>query len=144
MGASNHTLEKIKTKINLEYPNINIETFSPPFKQQFSAEDNAEMFAKVNDFKPDVLFVGMTSPKQEKWDKANQYQLDAQLICSIGAVFDFYAGTVERPSKTWINLGIEWLGRLVKEPKRMWKRYLYFGPIFIIDVLKQKITNNNR
>jgi N-acetylglucosaminyldiphosphoundecaprenol N-acetyl-beta-D-mannosaminyltransferase len=144
LGASNHTLEKIKTKINLEYPNINIETFSPPFKQQFSAEDNAEMIAKVNDFKPDVLFVGMTAPKQEKWATANQYQLDAQLICSIGAVFDFYAGTVERPSKTWINLGIEWLGRLVKEPKRMWKRYLYFGPIFIIDVLKQKITNNNR
>jgi N-acetylglucosaminyldiphosphoundecaprenol N-acetyl-beta-D-mannosaminyltransferase len=61
------------------------------------------------------------------------------LICSIGAVFDFYAGTVQRPSEIWINLGLEWLGRLVKEPKRMWKRYLYYGPVFLAAILIQKI-----
>jgi N-acetylglucosaminyldiphosphoundecaprenol N-acetyl-beta-D-mannosaminyltransferase len=141
LGASNHTLEKIKSKIALEYPNIKVETFSPPFKPQFSDAENAEMIEKVNTFKPDVLFVGMTAPKQEKWVTANHKKLDAQLICSIGAVFDFYAGTVERPSSIWINLGLEWLGRLVKEPKRMWKRYLYYGPVFFAHILKQR--NNN-
>lgn len=144
LGASNQTLEKIKAKIALEYPNIKVETFSPPFKPQFSDTENAELINKVNTSKPDVLFVGMTAPKQEKWATANQKKLDVQLICSIGAVFDFYAGTVERPSSIWINLGLEWLGRLIKEPKRMWKRYLYYGPVFIIDVFKQKINKNNR
>jgi N-acetylglucosaminyldiphosphoundecaprenol N-acetyl-beta-D-mannosaminyltransferase len=139
LGASDNTLEKIKAKITLEYPNVKVETFSPPFKPQFSGAENAEMINKVNTFKPDVLFIGMTAPKQEKWATAHRDQLDAQLICSIGAVFDFYAGTVERPSEIWINLGLEWLGRLVKEPKRMWKRYLYYGPVFLAAILRQKI-----
>ena len=139
LGASINTLEKIKTRIALEYPNIKVDTFSPPFKPHFSNEENVDMIEKVNSFKPDVLFVGMTAPKQEKWATSNQIKLDAQLICSIGAVFDFYAGTVERPSKIWINLGLEWLGRLLKEPKRMWKRYLYYGPVFLIDVLKYNL-----
>jgi N-acetylglucosaminyldiphosphoundecaprenol N-acetyl-beta-D-mannosaminyltransferase len=139
LGASDNTLEKIKAKITLEYPNVKVETFSPPFKPQFSGAENAEMINKVNTFKPDVLFIGMTAPKQEKWATANRDQLDAQLICSIGAVFDFYAGTVQRPSEIWINLGLEWLGRLVKEPKRMWKRYLYYGPVFLAAILIQKI-----
>jgi N-acetylglucosaminyldiphosphoundecaprenol N-acetyl-beta-D-mannosaminyltransferase len=139
LGASDNTLEKIKAKITLEYPNVKVETFSPPFKPQFRGAENAEMINKVNTFKPDVLFIGMTAPKQEKWATANRDQLDAQLICSIGAVFDFYAGTVQRPSEIWINLGLEWLGRLVKEPKRMWKRYLYYGPVFLAAILIQKI-----
>ncbi|MGS0525319.1 WecB/TagA/CpsF family glycosyltransferase [Zobellia nedashkovskayae] len=56
----------------------------------------------------------------------------------MGAVFDFYSGTVERPNKIWINLGLEWLGRLLKEPKRMWKRYLYYGVIFGKYLVKEK------
>ncbi len=138
LGSSEATLEKIKARVNKEYPNIRIETFSPPYKPVFSADDNAEMLSQVNNFKPDVLFVGMTAPKQEKWAYANKTQIDAQLICSIGAVFDFYAGTVQRPSDVWIDLSLEWLGRLVKEPKRMWKRYLYYGPVFFYYLVNQK------
>jgi N-acetylglucosaminyldiphosphoundecaprenol N-acetyl-beta-D-mannosaminyltransferase len=89
--------------------------------------------------KPDVLFIGMTAPKQEKWAHAYKAVLDAKVICSIGAVFDFYAGTIERPNKIWINLGLEWLGRLVKEPKRMWRRYLYYGPVFGFYLVREKI-----
>jgi N-acetylglucosaminyldiphosphoundecaprenol N-acetyl-beta-D-mannosaminyltransferase len=94
------------------------------------------MIAAVNEVKPDVLFVGMTAPKQEKWGHANKKKLDAKTICAIGAVFDFYAGTVERPSQFWINLQLEWFIRLVKEPKRMWRRYLYYGPFFLYLLLK--------
>ncbi len=138
LGSSENTLSKISERLSLEYPNISFSTYSPPFKQTFSKEDNEGMIEAVNAFNPDVLFVGMTAPKQEKWSCAHKETLNAHIICSIGAVFDFYAGTVNRPSKIWINLGLEWLGRLLKEPKRMWKRYIYYGFIFLKHVVIKK------
>ena len=83
----------------------------------------------------------MTAPKQEKWAFNYKDKLDAQLICSIGAVFDFYAGTVKRPNKIWIKLGLEWFNRLIKEPKRIWRRYLYFGPVFCFHMIEKKKLN---
>jgi N-acetylglucosaminyldiphosphoundecaprenol N-acetyl-beta-D-mannosaminyltransferase len=100
------------------------------------------MVAAVNTVKPDVLFVGMTAPKQEKWSKENANQLDTKTICAIGAVFDFYAGTVKRPSQFWIKLQLEWFIRLIKEPKRMWRRYLYYGPFFVYLLLKVLLKKN--
>ncbi|WP_237144879.1 WecB/TagA/CpsF family glycosyltransferase [Pontibacter pamirensis] len=138
LGSSENTLHKIQQRLAVDYPNIKVETHSPPYKAFFTDEDNDKMLAAVNAFKPDVLFVGMTAPKQEKWAHAHKNQLDAKIICSIGAVFDFYAGTVERPNQFWIGLGLEWLGRLVKEPRRMWKRYLYYGPVFAGSLFKAK------
>ena len=136
LGSSQITLEKIKERLAIEYPNIKVSVYSPPYKSEFSEEDNNMMVAAVNTVKPDVLFVGMTAPKQEKWSKDNAHQLDTKTICAIGAVFDFYAGTVKRPSQFWIDLKLEWFIRLVKEPKRMWRRYLYYGPFFLYLLLK--------
>ncbi len=130
LGSSEETLSKIKKRLSKEYPNISVASYSPPYKAKFTVEDTNEMIAAVNAFQPNVLFVGMTAPKQEKWAHANKNKLDSNLICSIGAVFDFYAGTINRPHKIWISLGLEWLGRLIKEPKRMWRRYIYYGAIF--------------
>ena len=140
LGSSEKTLLKITTRLSNEFPNIKVGTFSPPYKSEFSDADNQQMIAAVNAFQSDVLFVGMTAPKQEKWSFEYKEQLDAKIICSIGAVFDFYAGTVERPSPFWIKLQLEWFIRLVKEPKRMWKRYLYYGPIFIQLIIKEKFN----
>lgn len=141
LGASVETLDKIERRIQAEYPNIKVGSYSPPFKKIFSTADNETMLTKVNLFKPDVLFVGMTAPKQEKWAYLYKNELDSKIICSIGAVFDFYAGTVKRPNKIWISLGLEWLGRLLKEPKRMWKRYIYYGAVFGFYLLKEKINS---
>ena len=138
LGSSSITLKKITDKLAVQFPNIEVGSFSPPFKSEFNVAENAEMIDKVNDFNPDVLFVGMTAPKQEKWAYVHQSKLNVKIICTIGAVFDFYAGNINRPSPIWINLGLEWFVRLVKEPKRMWKRYLYFGPIFIYLICKEK------
>jgi N-acetylglucosaminyldiphosphoundecaprenol N-acetyl-beta-D-mannosaminyltransferase len=139
LGSSENTLLKIKERVLIDFPNIKVGTFSPPFKAEFSQTDNEKMVETVNAFQPDVLFVGMTAPKQEKWAYEHKEQLDTKIICTIGAVFDFYAGTVKRPSQFWINLKLEWFIRLVKEPKRMWKRYLYYGPVFIKHILALRI-----
>ncbi|WP_339714825.1 WecB/TagA/CpsF family glycosyltransferase [uncultured Kriegella sp.] len=119
MGSSNDVLEKIKHRAAREYPNVVLKTYSPPYKKVFTPEDNTAIINAINAFAPDVVFVGMTAPKQEKWVYQNEQFLDKGIICSIGAVFDFYAGTVQRPNKVWQNLGLEWLGRLLKEPRRM-------------------------
>ena len=139
LGASENTLSKIQERLAIEYPNINLKTYSPPYKKEFSEADNSKMISEVNNFSPDVLFVGMTAPKQEKWAYKNRKKLNTKTICAIGAVFDFYAGTVKRPSNFWIKLKLEWFIRLVKEPKRMWKRYVYYGPFFVFLILKLAI-----
>ncbi|WP_405399574.1 WecB/TagA/CpsF family glycosyltransferase [Maribacter sp. Asnod2-G09] len=141
LGASNETLLKIGERLKKEYPNVSFASYSPPYKPTFTDEDTAAMIEAVNSFKPDVLFVGMTAPKQEKWSHVNKENLDAKIICSIGAVFDFYAGTVKRPNKIWRSLGLEWFGRLLKEPKRMFRRYVYYGVIFGKHLLKAKFRN---
>jgi N-acetylglucosaminyldiphosphoundecaprenol N-acetyl-beta-D-mannosaminyltransferase len=139
LGSSEDTLKKIVLRLSMDFPNVTVGTFSPPYKPEFSDVENKEMLKAVNAFKPDVLFVGMTAPKQEKWSYQHKAKLDAKIICSIGAVFDFYAGTVDRPNPFWISLGLEWFIRLLKEPKRMWKRYLYYGPVFITMMVAAKI-----
>jgi N-acetylglucosaminyldiphosphoundecaprenol N-acetyl-beta-D-mannosaminyltransferase len=141
LGSSEPTLQGIKERLTREYPRVRAGFYSPPFKKHFNEAENLKMLEAVNHFKPDVLFVGMTAPKQEKWVNENKLRLNANLICSIGAVFDFYGGRVERPAKIWVDLKLEWFVRLIKEPKRMWKRYLYYGPFFVYLMIKEKITN---
>ncbi|GAB3906985.1 WecB/TagA/CpsF family glycosyltransferase [Mucilaginibacter boryungensis] len=143
LGSSTATLEKIEKRLKKEYPNIKGYFYSPPFKKEFTREENQEMIDRVNEVSPDVLFIGMTAPKQEKWAIANKSLLNAKYICSIGAVFDFYAGTVKRPNKVWINLGLEWLGRMVSEPRRLYKRYLVYGPVFAYKLIQQKLKTGN-
>ena len=96
------------------------------------------MIEAINDFEPDVLFVGMTAPKQEKWIIENASFVKAHVITGIGAVFDFYAGTKERPAQWMIDWGLEWLGRLISDPKRLWKRYVVYNPVFVYKILKIK------
>lgn len=138
LGASNDTLNKIEAKCKSDFPNVTFGSFSPPYKSVFSEEDSKAMCEAVNAIKPDVLFVGMTAPKQEKWVHQFKDQLQARNICAIGAVFDFYAGNVERSSDFWINLGLEWLPRLLKEPKRLFYRNFVSTPKFILEVLSFK------
>ncbi len=139
LGSSENILEKIKARVAVEYPSIRVKYYSPPFESSFSDVENSKIIDEINDFSPDVLFIGMTAPKQEKWATRFKEQVNARYICSVGAVFDFYAGTTKRPSKVWKDMGLEWLGRLVSEPARMWKRYLYYGPIFVYIIIKKKL-----
>lgn len=144
LGASEDTLLKISDRAHIDFPGVTIGTFSPPFKSEFSDSDTQAMINSINRFKPHVLFVGMTAPKQEKWVFQNSQYIDANVICSIGAVFDFYSGRIKRPPQIWIALKLEWLVRLVKEPGRLWKRYLVYSPQIYVDILKYFVFNHKR
>jgi len=135
IGSANNTLEKIKQRVAVDYPHISVGVYSPPYKASFSKDDSVEMLSQINAFSADVVYVGMTAPKQEVWVNSNKEQIQAKAICSIGAVFDFYAGTVQRAPQWMINVKAEWFYRLVREPKRMWRRYLVYSPLFFRDLL---------
>lgn len=138
LGSSETTLLKIKERIAMEYPAIKIQTYSPPYVTEFNESENSAMLEAINNFQPDVLLIGMTAPKQEKWAYQHFDQLQVGHICCIGAVFDFYAGTINRAPKWMIKMGLEWLYRLIKEPRRMWRRYLVGNILFIWYVIKEK------
>ncbi len=117
MGSSPATLEKISNRVKKEFPNIKTGTYSPPFKPEFTEEDNQQIIQHINDFAPDVLFVGLTAPKQEKWAYYNKDRVNARIISTIGNVFDWYAGNSSRPAKIWIKLRLEWFVRIFHRPE---------------------------
>lgn len=138
LGSSESTLMKIVDRAKIEFPNVKVQKFSPPFKHEFSSEENSLMLESVNQFNPDVLFVGMTAPKQEKWAYLHFNHLEARHICCVGAVFDFYAGNIKRAPRWMISSGLEWFYRLVNEPRRMWRRYLIGNSEFVWLVIKER------
>jgi N-acetylglucosaminyldiphosphoundecaprenol N-acetyl-beta-D-mannosaminyltransferase len=137
MGASQATLDKIKVRLFSDFPNVNVGTYSPPFKESFTDDDNVKIIEKINSFKPDVLFIGMTAPKQEKWVHQNKEKLNFKVACSIGAVFDFYAGNTKRAPQWMIDFGLEWLHRSLLS-WRLAKRNFISNPIFIKDMMLEK------
>lgn len=141
MGSSEAVLTKIKEKAAVDFPNMEIVTYSPPYKEEFSQEDNNAIINAINETDPDLLWIGMTAPKQEKWTYQHWNELDINCHAgTIGAVFDFYAGTVKRAPKWMQNHSLEWLYRLIKEPKRMWRRYLIGNLLFIKYIAKEKLS----
>jgi N-acetylglucosaminyldiphosphoundecaprenol N-acetyl-beta-D-mannosaminyltransferase len=117
LGSSEATLKKISYRLKQEYPNAQVGTYSPPFKPVFSDSDNTNMIAAVNAYQPDVLFVGMTAPKQETWAYHHRDLVNARLIATIGNVFDWYAGNSKRPPRIWIKLRLEWFARIFMRPE---------------------------
>ena len=144
MGSSEKVLAKIREKAAVDYPKLDVVTYSPPYKPEFSDEDNAAIIKAINEADPDLLWIGMTAPKQEKWTYQHWNELNIHChVGTIGAVFDFYAGTAKRAPKWWQGHSLEWFYRLCIEPKRMWRRYLLGNPLFLYNVLKEKLTYNN-
>ena len=139
MGSSEKVLGLIRERAAVDYPNIEVVTYSPPYKPEFSDEDNRAIIQAINEANPDLLWIGMTAPKQEKWTYAHWMELNIHChVGTIGAVFDFYAGTAKRAPLWWQKHGLEWLYRLLKEPKRMWRRYVIGNPLFVWNVIREK------
>lgn len=135
MGSSEKVLTLIHQRCAVDYPNLKVETYSPPYKPEFNDEDNRLIIEAINQADPDLLWIGMTAPKQEKWTYSHWN--DLQIHChvgTIGAVFDFFAGTVKRAPIWWQKHSLEWLYRLLKEPRRMWRRYIVGNVKFLWNV----------
>jgi N-acetylglucosaminyldiphosphoundecaprenol N-acetyl-beta-D-mannosaminyltransferase len=143
-GSSPNVLELVSRRMAIEFPSLVLcGTLSPPFRP-WTDEENGRFIKIINDAQPDVLWVGMTAPKQEKWVYQNRHHLKVPVIASIGAVFDFYAGTHPRAPQWMCKLGVEWLYRLFREPKRMWRRNFISTPKFVLLVLHQHILGGLR
>ena len=139
MGSSQKVLDLIVKRAAEVYPHLKVVTYSPPYKPEFSDEDNKAIIDAINAAAPDLLWIGMTAPKQEKWTYSHWDELNIHChVGTIGAVFDFFAGTEERAPMWWQRHGLEWLYRLVKEPKRMWRRYIIGNALFLWNMLKEK------
>ena len=138
MGSSQKVLDLIVKRAAEVYPHLKVVTYSPPYKPEFSDEDNKAIIDAINAANPDLLWIGMTAPKQEKWTYSHWNELNIHChVGTIGAVFDFFAGTVERAPIWWQEHGLEWLYRLMKEPKRMWRRYIIGNSLFLWNMVKE-------
>ena len=138
MGSSQKVLDLIVKRAAEVYPHLKVVTYSPPYKPEFSDEDNKAIIDAINAANPDLLWIGMTAPKQEKWTYSHWNELNIHChVGTIGAVFVFFAGTVERAPIWWQEHGLEWLYRLIKEPKRMWRRYIIGNSLFLWNMAKE-------
>jgi len=139
LGSTEATLAKIRARLAREYPGVRVAgTYSPPYRTAFSEAETAAMLAAIAAAKPDVLWVGMTAPKQEKWLHQHRDQLAVPFAAAVGAVFDFYAGNVRRSHPFFLRYHLEWLPRLLQEPRRLWRRNLVSTPLFLTWVAREK------
>lgn len=139
LGSTEETLAEIRARMAVDYPNIQVAgTYSPPFKPVYSSDENEAMITAINSARPDVLWVGMTAPKQEKWIFEHHDKLEVKFAAAVGAVFDFYTGKVKRSHPIFQRLGLEWLPRLLQEPRRLFKRNFVSSPVFLYHVFRQK------
>ena len=97
------------------------------------------MVEQINSLAPDIVWIGLSTPKQERWMSAHLHRLDAPVMIGVGAAFDFHAG-LKKQAPSWMQRsGLEWFFRLVTEPRRLWKRYLINNPSFLFLILLQEL-----
>ena len=129
-GSKEETLELLYQKLTSNYPGIQIAgMYSPPFRPLTEEEDKA-IIERINETKPDFVWVGLGAPKQEKWMAAHQGKIDG-LMLGVGAGFDYYAENIKRAPMWMQKHNLEWVYRLVQDPKRLFKRYLVTNTKFI-------------
>jgi N-acetylglucosaminyldiphosphoundecaprenol N-acetyl-beta-D-mannosaminyltransferase len=136
-GGAPGVAEELKRKMETRYPGIIVRGFhSPPFRPLDDTEA-AALAAEIDRLRPDIVWVGLSTPKQEKFMAEYLPKLNTTLMIGVGAAFDFYAGRT-RQAPRWIQRsGFEWLYRLCQEPGRLWKRYLKNNPLFVLKIIGQ-------
>jgi len=140
-GYSNNVLDDLKSILRNSYPRLNISyAFSPPFRD-LENKEKSENRKKIESCEVDILFVGIGCPKQEFWMASNKDELKCVMV-GVGAAFDFIVGN-KRQAPRWVQyFGLEWLSRLISEPKRLWRRYLIQNTRFIFYFIRQLIVIN--
>ncbi len=137
-GATEATLQRLKAGLLANAPRaLIVGCHAPPFRPLTEAEDDA-VVQMINACQPDVIWVGLSTPKQEYWMASHRNRLTASVLIGVGAAFDINAGLCQRAPKVLRRSGFEWLYRLTKEPKRLWRRYLWNNPRFVALLALQK------
>jgi N-acetylglucosaminyldiphosphoundecaprenol N-acetyl-beta-D-mannosaminyltransferase len=144
LGATEPVLDAMSRNLRIAAPGLTVAgTLAPPFGT-FSGEDDRRMAEAVNAARPDVLWVGMSAPKQETWLLRMGDRLHVRLGVGVGAAFDFFAGRVRRAPAWMRGAGLEWVWRLSQEPRRLWKRYLVGNAGFCAGVLADLLSGAPR
>jgi N-acetylglucosaminyldiphosphoundecaprenol N-acetyl-beta-D-mannosaminyltransferase len=138
-GTTPKTLSRLTSRLRERFPGLQIAgTYAPPFRALTDSE-RADAVARMNESAAHIIWVGLSTPKQERWMAEYRPYLEAPVLIGVGAAFDFHAGTV-RQAPAWMQqLCLEWLFRLLIEPRRLWKRYLLNNPLFILALAKQRL-----
>ena len=140
LGSSEVVLKRMFDRAKGQFPNVKVKYLSPPFKSDFNLNDVNIFVEAIEKERTDVVFVGLTAPKQEILIQDFPIVRDVKFLAGVGAVFDFYAGTITRPNKIWRKLHLEWLGRFLRQPRHLWRRIFVSMPIFLADLLRAKMT----
>lgn len=136
-GRNQGALVQLALNLRTRFPGLRIVGgYSPPFRELEPAEIDA-IVDEINAAKPDVVWVGIGVPKQEKWMATMRDRLEAPVLVGVGAAFDFHAGLVPQAPSWMQNAGLEWLFRLAQEPRRLWRRYLTYNPRFVVGFVRQ-------
>jgi N-acetylglucosaminyldiphosphoundecaprenol N-acetyl-beta-D-mannosaminyltransferase len=135
-GASQEVLEKLQQKLLLSYPQLQVAgSYAPPFSPGVRSEDQA-VIDRINGCEPDIIWVGLGSPKQDFWMQRHRPLLNAPVIIGAGAAFDFCSGAKLQAPRWMMACGLEWFFRLCCEPGRLWKRYLVGNSLFLVYLIK--------
>ena len=136
-GGGPGVAEELAAEMSRRFPGLPVAgTGAPPFRT-LTAEEEAEEIGRINRAGPDIVFVGLGCPKQERWMAAHRDRLAARVLVGVGAAFDFHTGRVRQAPRWMMNAGLEWLFRLGTEPRRLWYRYLVYNPLFLFHVALQ-------
>jgi N-acetylglucosaminyldiphosphoundecaprenol N-acetyl-beta-D-mannosaminyltransferase len=143
-GRNQGALVQLTLNLRRRFPGIRIVGgYSPPHRS-LTVEERQGVVAEINHVRPDVVWVGIGVPKQEKWMAEMRPQLDAPVLVGVGAAFDFHAGLVPQAPAFLQDAGLEWAYRLVQEPRRLWRRYLRYNPRFVVALVRQLVARGRR
>ncbi|MDX1992181.1 MAG: WecB/TagA/CpsF family glycosyltransferase [bacterium] len=135
-GSRQVVIDKFKENLEKKFPGLNIVGAQPSRFRQTTAEEKEQIAREIRDSGAAITFVGLGCPRQEVW--AYEYrELLNMPILAVGAAFDFHAGTLAQAPKQMQNVGLEWLFRLIKEPRRLWRRYVILNPQYVTLLLMQ-------
>lgn len=141
LGAEPGVAERAARELRTRFPDLNISGVEHGyFDRTPGSRENEALLRKVNAARPDILVVGMGMPLQERWLMENRHRIDAGVSLTGGAVFDYVSGGLRRGPRLLTDNGLEWLARLLLEPRRLWRRYLIGNPLFLFRVLRQLLA----
>ena len=141
LGARPRVAARAAQVMSEQFPHLQVAgTYSPPFGFDKDEEENKRIIGMLREAQPDLLFVGLGSPKQERWIGRFYKQYQVPVSMAVGASFDFAAGNVRRAPHWMQQVGLEWAWRLLMEPRRLWRRYLLENPLFFYLVWKQAVA----